>query len=68
MAKMPSSPDDPVSLEAQVMFVRKFLVSVLFAAMFAEALAALADHAAVENAAAMSTVRTVTAAADAPVS
>ncbi len=55
-------------LEAQKMFVRKFLVSVLFAAMFAEALAALADHAAVENAAAMSNVRTVTAAADAPVS
>ncbi len=49
------------------MFVRKLLVSLLFAAVFAEALAALADHAAVESAASMSNVGAVTAAADEPV-
>jgi hypothetical protein len=50
------------------MFVRKFLVSLLFAAMFAEALAALAEYAAVENAAAMSTVGPVASVSDSPVS
>lgn len=50
------------------MLVRKFLVSLLFAAMFAEALAALADHAAVENAASMSTVRPAAPVLEAPVS
>lgn len=54
-------------LEAQKMFVRKFLVSLLFAAIFAEALAALADYAAVESAASMSTVGAMTVASDASV-
>lgn len=49
------------------MFVRKFLVSLLFAAVFAEALAALADYAAVESAASMSTVGAMTVASDASV-
>lgn len=64
MVKIPSSPDCPVPWKPK-MFVRKLLVSLLFAAVFAEA---LADHAAVENAASMSTVGTVTAASDQPVS
>jgi len=50
------------------MFIRKFLVSLLFAAVFAEALAALAEHAPVENAAAASTAGTLASAADTPVS
>lgn len=50
------------------MFVRKFLVSLLFAAVFAEALAALAEHAAVENAAATTTVGTMAAALEPPAS
>lgn len=65
---MPSSPGPPVPLEAQIMFVRKLLVSLLFAAMFAEALAALADYAAVESAASKSTVGTMAAAGEPPVS
>ena len=56
------------ALEAKMMFARKLLVSLVFAAVFAEALAALAEHAVVENAAATTTVGTVAAASDAPVS
>lgn len=50
------------------MFVRKFIVSLVFAAAFAQALAALAEHATVKNAAAMTTVVETTAALEAPTS
>ncbi|MBS1165835.1 MAG: hypothetical protein H6R00_1860 [Proteobacteria bacterium] len=65
---MPSSSDCPALLEAQNMFVRKFLVSLVFAAVFAEALAALAEYAAVENAAATTTIGTMATASEPPVS
>lgn len=55
-------------LEAPKMFVRKLLVSLVFAAVFAEALAALAEYAAVENAAATTTVGTMAAASQPPLS
>ncbi|WP_370675999.1 hypothetical protein [Pleomorphomonas sp. PLEO] len=51
-----------------MMFVQKLLVSLVFAAVFAEALAALAEHAVVESAAATTTVGTMVAASEAPVS
>ena len=50
------------------MFVRKFVVSLVFAAAFAQALAALAEHAAVKNAAAMTTVLVTAATSEAPTS
>lgn len=50
------------------MFVRRFIVSLVFAAVFAEALAALAENAAVENAAATTTVGTMATASEPPVS
>jgi len=50
------------------MFVRKFLVSLLFAAVFAQALAGFAEHAPVDNVAATSTAGTLASATDTPVS
>ena len=50
------------------MFVRKFVVRLVFAAAFAQALAALAEHAAVKNAAAMTTVMVTSATSEAPTS
>jgi hypothetical protein len=50
------------------MFVRKLLVSCVLAVLLAEALAAFAEYAAVENAAATTTVGTMDGALPAPVS
>jgi hypothetical protein len=50
------------------MFVRKFVVSLAFAAAFAQALAALAEYAAVKNAASMTTVVETVATAETPTS
>ncbi|SFN01778.1 hypothetical protein SAMN05192571_11227 [Pleomorphomonas diazotrophica] len=50
------------------MFVRKLAVSLAFAAVFAQALAALAEHAVVQNAAATATVVDVAAASEPPAS
>lgn len=47
------------------MFVRKLAVSLAFAAVFAQALAALAEHAVVQNAAATTTVVDMAASSDA---
>ena len=62
------APGSPALLEAKEMFARKLLVSLVFAAVFAQALAALAEHAAVKSAAAMSTVEETTASLEAPTS
>ncbi len=58
----------PALLEAKEMFARKLLVSLVFAAVFAQALAALAEYAAVKSAASMSTVVETTASLEAPTS
>lgn len=50
------------------MFARKLAVSLVFAAVFAQALAALAEHAVVQNAAATTTVVDMAVASEAPAS